>query len=317
MITLYELHWSHYCEKVRLALNFMGLPWRVVEIDAFRKSELRGYSIPAHLPNPTVPAIHDDLTGAFVMDSTPILRYLSQTYSSSPQLFPGEADARAKIDAKLLDLDSCVGLAGRRFAYTQVILECPGLLPTLFLKHRARGLFTKWGVRRVTAWFLAVLLTKRFEFHRSERLGLYESLEAYLLGLAAHVETHDHVVSNRFSAADLALAAYLRPLTIVPFYADNPKLQGLFRWGQGVLAQWSGEGKAAYQVAIEQARSRRPPWRRRILPRGAGLPFKAGETSAANDQRPVWDLGLLAAPWHWRSLWQNKVRAPTATEWCR
>jgi glutathione S-transferase len=41
MSTLDELHWSHYCEKVRLALNYMGLAWRAVEIDAFRKDQLR------------------------------------------------------------------------------------------------------------------------------------------------------------------------------------------------------------------------------------------------------------------------------------
>lgn len=27
MITLFELHWSYYCEKFRLTLDYMGLPW--------------------------------------------------------------------------------------------------------------------------------------------------------------------------------------------------------------------------------------------------------------------------------------------------
>jgi hypothetical protein len=27
MITLFELHWSHYCEKIRLTVDYMGLPW--------------------------------------------------------------------------------------------------------------------------------------------------------------------------------------------------------------------------------------------------------------------------------------------------
>ena len=46
MSTLDELHWSHYCEKVRLALNYRGLAWRAVEIDAFRKDQLRTQPLP-------------------------------------------------------------------------------------------------------------------------------------------------------------------------------------------------------------------------------------------------------------------------------
>jgi glutathione S-transferase len=80
MIILYELSWSHYCEKVRLALDHMHLPWRAESIDAFAKAPLRARSRPAQLPSYTVPAILDDATNAYVMDSTPILRYLAETY---------------------------------------------------------------------------------------------------------------------------------------------------------------------------------------------------------------------------------------------
>jgi len=55
MITLYELHWSHFCEKIRLALNYMGLPWQMVGIDAFKKEQLRQHPLPSHLKKHTVP----------------------------------------------------------------------------------------------------------------------------------------------------------------------------------------------------------------------------------------------------------------------
>ena len=32
MIELYKLHWSHYVEKVRWALDFKQLPWRGIEV---------------------------------------------------------------------------------------------------------------------------------------------------------------------------------------------------------------------------------------------------------------------------------------------
>jgi glutathione S-transferase len=102
MILLYELAWSHYCEKVRLALDYMQLPWRAVSIDAFEKQPLRGRPRPTQLPSRTVPAILDEATNAYVMDSTPILRYLAERYPEAPQLFPGDAAQRAAVDAQLL-----------------------------------------------------------------------------------------------------------------------------------------------------------------------------------------------------------------------
>ena len=40
MIALYKLPWSHYCEKIRLALGYLGVPWRAVSINAFGKKKL-------------------------------------------------------------------------------------------------------------------------------------------------------------------------------------------------------------------------------------------------------------------------------------
>jgi glutathione S-transferase len=314
MITLYELHWSHYCEKVRLALRYMRLDWDAVPIDAFRKTELRAHPLPAHLPNPTVPAIHDALTGTFVMDSTPILRYLADKYPDAPQLFPGGAENRAAIDSKLLEFDSSLSLPARRFAYTQVILECPGLLPELFLRHRANGFFCLPGIRRIARAVLGILLTKRFDLHLSERLGMYEALEEYLLDLAVELEDREFVVGECFSAADLALAAQLRPLTIVPFFSEHPRLQTLFERHRRVVGRWASGGEPSYQRAVAAARERRAPMRRRLRPVTATLPFAHRGNLADNDQRPVWTWGIAAMPYHyWHSLRRNKVREANAS----
>lgn len=314
MITLYELHWSHYCEKVRLALDYMRLTWRSVAIDAFRKRELQAHPLPGQLPNCTVPAIHDSRTDAFVMDSTPILRYLAHTYPAAPKLFPGDAANRAAIDAALLEFDSRLGLPARRFGYTQVILECPLLLPRMFLAHRAKRFFLLPGIRRLAAWSLGVLLTQRFDLHRSERLGLYEALERYLVSLAARLERQAFVVGTTWSAADLALAAQLRPLTVVPFFAEHPDLQGLFARHRRILAHCGADSEAIYQRAIAQARASRAPVRRKLRQTGAELPFAPRAGFAENDQRAVWSWNVVLAPWRFmHGLRTNKVRAARAT----
>jgi glutathione S-transferase len=314
MITLYELHWSHYCEKIRLALDYMRLPWRTVAINAFQKSQLREHSRPGHLPAYTVPAIHDERTGAFVMDSTPILRYLAAHYPDAPNLFPGDAANRAAIEETLVEFDTLLALPARRFGYTQVILECPAVLVELFLSHRDRDLFSLPLVRSVAAACLGIMLTKRFDFHRSERLGLYEALEQYLVSLAARLKEREFVVGEAFSAADLALAAQLRPLTIVPFFAEHPRLQNLFERHRKTMARWSREGEFLNQAAIADARKTKPPVRRKLRTITALLPFQINGDLAGNDQNPIWTWSVLAMPFHYVvSLRGNKVRQSTAT----
>ena len=324
MITLYELRWSHYCEKVRLALGYLGLPWRAVSINALGKKELQAHPRPAHLPNATAPAIWDDRTEQFVMDSTPILRYLAETYPHSNSICNPDASAlfgedsakRAVIDAQLVEFDTHLGLPARRVGYSQMIFECPAALSDLFLPDVARGLLCAPGVRQVSGRVLGMLLSKRFDFHGAEGQGVFEALEAYLLALAERLARHEFVVGKAFSIADLALAAMLRPLTIVPFFAEHPQLQSLFARQRDVLQRHSQEGDLLYQQAIARARLRCAPVRRRLNASGVQVKPPACPTAklADNDQRNIWDAGMGAMPFHYfYTLRQGKVRQALAS----
>ncbi len=318
MITLYELHWSHYCEKIRLAMDYMGLSWCVKGINAFTKTELQSHPRPAHLPNFTVPAIWDDRTNCFVMDSTPVLRYLDRAYPDARKLFPGNADNRAAIDAKLLEFDTMLGLLARRFGYSQVILECPDVLSDLFLSSIAKGWLCAPVLRNICGCLLGIMLCKRFDLHRSEAEGLYEALESYLLKLAISLDGRTFVVGQEFSVADLVLAAQLRPLTIVPFFAEHPQLQGLFERHRNIVRYHSREPDALYQEAIAAARRKRGPIRRTLREDVCSLlPFAVKSGFAANDQRSLWTIGMWTMPFHYLfTLRRSKVRqrdaSPTA-----
>lgn len=318
MITLYELHWSHYCEKIRLALSYARLPWQTCDIQAFSKKELLAFPSPSHMNRRTVPAIFDATLHTFVMDSTPILRYLCKNYPQVQALYPGNLSHQRAIDAMLIELDTKLGLLARRFGYTQVILECPSLLSTLFLSRVAGGFFTWPGMRWIAGHILGMLLCQRFAFHQSESSHLYEALENYLLPLARRLEVHAFVVGDTFSMADLALAAYLRPLTIVPFFFEHPQLQSLFAHQRTVLAEHSTEGSSAYQVAIAKARQSQLPVRRRIRQVAAVLPFAEASAYAHNDQRPVWAWQTWLLPYRYLfPLRSGKVRQMLASQGIR
>ena len=54
--------------------------------------------------------------------------------------------------------------------------------------------------------------------------------------------------------------------------------------------------------------------RRKLRPLNAPLPFAARGGFADNDQKPVWNWDIVAAPWHYAvSLRRNKVRAMLAS----
>jgi len=129
------------------------------------------------------------------------------------------------------------------------------------------------------------------------------------------VQTHTYVVGETFSMADLALAAYLRPLTIVPFFYKHPQLQRLFAHQRAVLAKHSQEGLSAYQVAIATARQSRPPVRRCIRQNAAALPFPESESHAHNDQRPVWTWQTWLVPYRYLfPMRSGKVRRALASQ---
>ena len=118
--------------------------------------------------------------------------------------------------------------------------------------------------------------------------------------------------------ADLALAAYLRPLTIVPFFYEQPQLQSLFAYQATILAEHSQEGLSAYQEAITKARQSRPPVRRRIRQSEAAMPFPAVGSYAHNDQRPVWTWETWLLPYRYLfTMRSGKVRQTLASQCVR
>jgi glutathione S-transferase len=300
MITLYQLHWSHFVEKVRWALDYKRLEWRAVEVEPFSKRQMQ------HLPYKTtldsggtlhtVPTIHDDTTGTVLGESSDILAYLERQYPS-PALYPESQLERDDVLRWLPWLDTEVGLPARRLAYTQVALEHPGYLAELFVPHIAGPGGASGFKARVAGKIIGGVLTQRFRFHRIREDRVYEQLEQSLLFVARKLGTQQYLVGKRFTAADLTLAALVRPTTVVPFFRNHPDLRNLYAWRESLLREQGRELQIGYESALHAVRQRRG-W---MLGRVGWLAEPATSTAmnaipvvsrARNDQRAVakWPL---------------------------
>ncbi len=294
MIELYQLRWSHYVEKVRWALDFKGLPWRAIDVVAHRKEEMRRFPCAQ-----TVPLIHDTATGIAISDSSPILRYLDETYPERP-LFPDDPAEREGAWQWMLRLDSTLGLFARRLGYTQVIMECPQVLSRLFMPQVCRGLFTRKGWRSLAAPVLGMMLTKRFHFDRNREDRIYEQLEALLLPLADRLSRAAFLVGEQLSAVDVTLASLLRPLRIVPHFSHHPRLQPLFAWQTRLFREHGRDPALLYETLIDERRRQRGVMRGRVSWLDAndtrnGPIATEPLTVAVNDIHPVSSVSLFGA----------------------
>lgn len=96
-------------------------------------------------------------------------------------------------------------------------------------------------------------------------MNLYEALEIYLLEISEKLKSNQFLVNNTFSAADITLGVCLRPLRIVPFFRDHPKLSKLFEWQENLLREHKRDAKLLYEVLIEENRNNYFPLRLAIF----------------------------------------------------
>ncbi len=229
MIELYKLHWSHYVEKVRWALDFKQLPWRGIDIVAFVKKEMRRFDCAQ-----TVPLIHDTATGAAISDSSPIIRYLEETYPEH-SLFPADPIEREQVWQWMLRLDSTLGLHARRLGYTQVIMECPQTLAELFMPKVWGGLFARRGWRALAAPVIGMMLTLRFHFHRNRHDRVYEQLEDLLIPVAERLEREGFLVGRAIHGGRPDIGITVAPLARSASFQSSPTAAIIVRLAAAVV----------------------------------------------------------------------------------
>lgn len=204
---------SHYCEKVRWALDRYEFPYEEeAHAPPFHRLRTRGH--------PTVPVL---LRGGRALGgSAAILRALDAEAPAEKRLYPEDAQQRAEVEQWEDLFDRQLGPHSRRLAYFHLLPHRDKVLP--LLTH---------GVPRWEAALVGLLfpLLRRFMARglRIDAAGAERSRARVreVFEVVASRLTGPYLVGERFTAADLTFASLASGVLAPPEYGARVRLPQL------------------------------------------------------------------------------------------
>ncbi|MZR63757.1 glutathione S-transferase family protein [Alcanivorax sp. DP30] len=206
-VILHQFPISHYCEKVRWALDYKGVRYRVKNhlpgLHLKKVSRLAGAS--------SVPVIQNGKD--VVQGSAAIISYLDRHFPDRP-LTPADEAVAAQAIRWEAYCDEQVGPHVRRYCY-HTLLDYPDLVIPFF----AQG-GPLWGKPFLKAIYpkLQGVMRKAMQIREPQVSESRQALEDAIATLAREYESRPYLAGDGFSRADLAAASLLAPLLMPPEY---------------------------------------------------------------------------------------------------
>jgi glutathione S-transferase len=208
---------SHYCEKVRWALDWLNLPYQEEShAPPFHRKYTRLYN------GTTVPVLATQDRN--FVDSTEILHYLD-SISSDKRLYPSDRQLREEVDSLEELFDTQLGINSRRLGYS-FLLKKPLIVPTFL------GINTPWIEKIGCAIAFPITLQRIKKIYEitpeNATKSLEEIREVFRIVERKLAQGNKYLVGDNFSAADLTFAALASPLIRPknhPFY--SPKMSNV------------------------------------------------------------------------------------------
>ncbi len=196
---LLQFSTSHYCRKARLALGYKRIPYQVENLTPglhiLKLKPLTGLT--------TVPVLLPQKEGEpeAIADSTRIFNYLETYQNDPPLLLP---DRTQQTQAWLLEdwLDESIGTATRFVYYHFRAGEGKSIDPSFSSQLVINIVRRQYGINSATV----ALASERLK-NAMDILSCWQN-KPYLVG-------------DRLSVADLAAAALLSPLSLIPEYRQH------------------------------------------------------------------------------------------------
>lgn len=200
MLTLYQFAISHFCEKARWALDYKGVPYRVVNLVPGPHAAVTRKLA----PRTTVPILVDGVT--VVQGAGEIITHLDRQHRARPLTPTNTTDQAMALEWERY-ADSNIGVPLRVFFYHHVLAD----------RRLASRLLTAGG-----PWWSRVLYAVAFPAIRNRmRKGLKidrqtaQVAEARLADALGHLDQrlaqHRYLAGPLFSRADLSVSALLAP----------------------------------------------------------------------------------------------------------
>ncbi len=201
MIILYQFPISHFCEKIRWALDYKKLTYTT-------KNLLPGLHIKqvlAMAKKSEVPVLkHKNIV---VQKSSKIIDYLDGTFPEN-SLTPQDTDLQLQVKEWEKFADNEIGPNLRSFFY-YYLLDCPDMLIPVFTY---KGPWYGKIFMKVFFPKLRKTMIRYMRLNEQTAAQAKQNLKAAIDKLNTHLSTREFIVGDQFSRADLAVAALLAPL---------------------------------------------------------------------------------------------------------
>lgn len=213
MIELYQFPISHFCEKVRWALDHKKLHYRTINL-------LPGMHIKKTVGlvgRSSVPVIVDD--GHAIGGSSDIITYLDVKYPNE-SLTPEDAGhKRAALEWENY-IDEEFGIAVRCLCY-HTLLEHPAIVTPFFTKG---GPWYGPLLMKVIFPKVRIKMRKFMKINEASAKQSKDRIDSALGKILKHLENNTYMVGDQFSRVDIAVAALLAPMFMPDGYGlDFPQ----------------------------------------------------------------------------------------------
>jgi len=210
MLKLYQFPISHFCEKIRWALEFKNIDYEIKNL----LPGLHGLTTKKLSPVTSVPILtHDDKA---IQGSSKIISYLDQTFPKR-SLTPQEPKTKSEALTWEKYIDREIGVNIRLCCY-HILLEYPETVIPVFT-HNGPW----YGKPLLTVMFpkLKVKMMQRMKINDVSAKKAKEDMRIAIDKLHSHYQKHEFLAGNQFSRADLTAASLLAPLCKPEKYGLN------------------------------------------------------------------------------------------------
>ncbi len=206
---LYVFAISHYCEKARWALEYLGVEHKLRHVAPGEHGQIAKR---LGAPRSSVPYLSVD--ARVIQGSANIIDWADETASANRRLTPAGDRDRAACEQIEQRIDDTAGVHVRRFYYSEALIDYPQTVRPIFTRDlpfsKKLLVSAAWG--KIRQFMISGMDLGSTQGQQSQQIvdGELQWLDELL------ADGRQYLVGRQFSRADIAVASLLSPLVLPP-----------------------------------------------------------------------------------------------------